>query len=93
MEITETDNQRGSSRHLLQCVGSLLHQHQGFLDIGEKSLTIIRKTDFPVLFFKQLDPEFLFQFINGVTEAGLGNVKFFSRVGVMQHAGKSLKIL
>lgn len=93
MEIAQADHLLGVLRHLLQHAHPLVQHAEGPLRVGEKLLPVDGQADVAAVLLKQLDPQLLLQLLDGVAQAGLGDVELGGGLGVVQDVGQGFKVL
>ena len=93
MEVAQADDLLSGAGHLLQDANPLVDHAQGPLGIGQELLSVDGQPDMAAVLLKEFDPQLLFQLLNGVAQAGLGDVELGGGLGVVHDAGQSFEVL
>ncbi len=93
VEISQADDLLGGARHLPEHPDPLVNHGQSLLGVGEELLAIAGQADVAAVLLKELHPQLLLQLLDGVAQAGLGDMELSGGMRVVEHPGQGLEIL
>ena len=85
--VAQAHHPGGVVRHALDGVAPLLQYAEALVHIGEELQAVRGEPDLLLLLLEELDAQLLLQLVDGVAQAGLGDMELLRRMGVVQRAG------